>query len=615
MTQTPQQNKQDCGKPCNRRLGLLLVLTLLLSVASTNAGSATWSSNPASNVWNNANNWSPSTVPNGSADIATFSTSSLTTVYIGPNTEVSTINFLSGASAFTLSPYQSVLTVSGTGIVNNSGIVQNFVQNLTISHADSIRFKNSATAGTQTVFTNNGSNLNGRIGGYTEFFDTSTAAQATFVNNGGMASGASGGATLFHNSSTAGSATFVANGGTVTNASGGSVFFFDSSTAGTASFTANSGLAGSTTGGDVIFDNASTAGSGHFTTNGASFSNSIGGEVDFDGNSTAGGGVFVNNGSEFSYFGAAGGRTRFFFQSTAGSATLIANSGSAGGDGGSISFSGDSTGGTARVLVFGTGSLDISQHNDPGVTIGSLEGTGLVFLGARNLTIGSNSLSTTFSGVIQDGDINGGGGSGSVTKTGTGYLTLSGVNTYTGPTTVNSGGLIVDGSITSAVTVNGGTLAGSGTTKDVTVNSGGTLAPGDSPGILTVQGNLKLMMGANYLVALNGAVVGTQYSQTNVFGTVSINGATLLVNLGFTPAIGTTFIIINNDSTDSVAGTFDGLPEGSTVTVNGESFTISYQGGDGNDVVLTAVVPEPATLTLLSTGVAGLAIRRLLRRR
>ena len=92
--------------------------------------------------------------------------------------------------------------------------------------------------------------------------------------------------------------------------------------------------------------------------------------------------------------------------------------------------------------VFGNGTLDISQHNAPGVTTGSIEGSGLVFLGGVNLTVGTNDLSTTFSGVMQDGGFSGGTG-GSLTKTGTGKLTLSGANTYTGGTTVNAGTLLV----------------------------------------------------------------------------------------------------------------------------------------------------------------------------
>ena len=90
--------------------------------------------------------------------------------------------------------------------------------------------------------------------------------------------------------------------------------------------------------------------------------------------------------------------------------------------------------------VFGNGTLDISQHDPPGVTTGSIQGNGLVFLGGVNLTVGANNLSTTFSGLIQDGGFSGGTG-GSLRKIGTGTLTLSGANTYTGGTLINAGTL------------------------------------------------------------------------------------------------------------------------------------------------------------------------------
>src|SRR5262249_16225657 len=95
------------------------------------------------------------------------------------------------------------------------------------------------------------------------------------------------------------------------------------------------------------------------------------------------------------------------------------------------------------VEIFDNGGLDISGHAAPpapGVTIGSIEGNGNVFLGANNLTVGSNNLSTLFSGVIHDGGPSGGTG-GSLTKIGTGTLTLRGRNTYTGTTFVNDGTL------------------------------------------------------------------------------------------------------------------------------------------------------------------------------
>ncbi|MEP2743990.1 MAG: calcium-binding protein, partial [Bauldia litoralis] len=47
-------------------------------------------------------------------------------------------------------------------------------------------------------------------------------------------------------------------------------------------------------------------------------------------------------------------------------------------------------------------------------------------------------------------------------------------------------------------------------------------------------------------------------------------------------------VIIANDSTDAVSGTFAGLPEGETVAIGSRLFSISYHGGTGNEVVLTS---------------------------
>jgi hypothetical protein len=78
---------------------------------------------------------------------------------------------------------------------------------------------------------------------------------------------------------------------------------------------------------------------------------------------------------------------------------------------------------------------------------------------------------------------------------------------------------------------------------------------------------------------------------------------------GFSPTLGQTFQIMSASNTST--GTFDGLPEGATVAQFGTvALKISYQGGDGNDVVLTAVAPEvPAasTWTLVALFLAVLA--------
>ena len=74
------------------------------------------------------------------------------------------------------------------------------------------------------------------------------------------------------------------------------------------------------------------------------------------------------------------------------------------------------------------------------MTAGSIEGAGSYVLGNKQLVVGSNGLSTEVQGVIS-------GIGGSLDKVGAGTLTLSGVNTYTGPTTIDGGTLSVNGSI------------------------------------------------------------------------------------------------------------------------------------------------------------------------
>jgi hypothetical protein len=86
---------------------------------------------------------------------------------------------------------------------------------------------------------------------------------------------------------------------------------------------------------------------------------------------------------------------------TAGNATISAS--------GPISFDDSSKGGAAQIeLLFNdffpitTGVVDISSLDAPGVTIGWLAGVqeAFVFLGANNLTVGTNNLSTIFAGTI-----------------------------------------------------------------------------------------------------------------------------------------------------------------------------------------------------------------------
>jgi len=202
-------------------------------------------------------------------------------------------------------------------------------------------------------------------------------------------------------------------------------------------------------------------------------------------------------------------------------------------------------------------------------------------------------------------------GAGNLTKDGPTTLTIPGDSlSLNGPTTVNSGTLLVNGSQpASAVSVlSGATLGGSGTVGAVRT-TGSMLHPGNAPGILNVQGNVTLDPSSTFVVALNGPTPGTGYDQLNVSGAVDLNSSTLNASLGFSPST-QTFTIIR--STAPIVGTFQGLPQGAILTISGQRFTISYHAGGGDNVALTVFGPvEPPQILSSSsaTFTAGTAGR------
>jgi autotransporter-associated beta strand protein len=541
--------------------GLLPAFILMLTAHTSQAGSATWKASPNSGDWNTAANWTPRTIPDGPSDTATFATSNTTNVSISalfPDfTEVNGIVFNQGASAFTITADPiAALHISGVGITNNSGSPQNFVTGLgaTTGTSGFIEFFNAASADASTVFTNNG---------FIIFFHSSSAGSATFTNIGARMD--------FWNSSSAASGTFF-----------------------------NLGSPGFG-GGEILLHDESTGGNATFITSSSPVSGGSGAQTILLGVATAADAVFFTNGGAFSGLNAAA-LTLFEEDSTAGNSTLIANAGTA--VGGGIRFYDDSTGGTARVEVFGNGFLDISGHNAPGVSTGSIQGSGLVFLGALNLTVGSNNRSTTFSGVIQDGGSFGGTGA-SLTKIGRGKLVLKHRNTYSGGTTVEHGKLFVNnrnasGTGTGPVQVNGGELGGAGIIAGaVSVGtgsgSGAVLAPGfqsddlRSPGTLTIESSLTFNSDATYEFQLN---TSKRTADDVVAGGVTINtgGQFSFADAGNRALpVGTVFTAITNTSGTPIAGTFGNLPDGSTFSSNGNTYQVSYEGGDGNDLTLTVV--------------------------
>jgi autotransporter-associated beta strand protein len=495
--------------------------------------------------------------------------------------KTSDITFNSGTAAnanFTMvSQYASPSTIqflnnsnAGTATFNNTGFG--------IEYFSTMQFLDTASAASATIVNGNG--------GQTVFFDNATAANATITNNAGANAYGSGTATDacvpdppngciptpltifpiailgFVNNATAGAAT-------ITNQNAGVTIFDNSATGGNA--TLNNNVFGVT-----VFQNSSTAGNAIITNTGtggavtsltasaaqyagtafpafvdASWEqpNNGAGLTQFSDQSSAGQATITNSSGGVTVFGFSGGTDT----ADAGSARITNNSG------GATYFLADTTASGATIINKSGGIVDISGLTALGIGVGSLSGAGNVFLGSRTLTLGALNGNDTISGVISNGGLFGGTG-GSLVKTGTGMLTLSGIDTYTGATTVNVGTLVVDGSIASSslTTVNtGATLAGSGTVGSTAI-TGGTLAPGSAGGSvfgpLTVQGNLSFTAASTYLIQVSPANAGLT-KVTGVSGAATLGGAT--VDAVFMPGsyISKQYTIVN--AAGGVSGAFN----------------------------------------------------------
>ena len=277
--------------------------------------------------------------------------------------------------------------------------------------------------------------------------------------------------------------------------------------------------------------------------------------------------------------------------------------------GGSLTFSGAMTlSGNVSVTGALNGAVTLTGNAKISGTV-----TGPVDLGANTLSLASGLIS---------GAISGTGG----VQLGTDYALarLTGVNSYTGPTIVAlspsytyNNRAQIDGIQTgSAVTValNPGwgnhRLSGSGSLGAVVVEPSGScssatdvncnqLSPGQSDGSATGQmttAGLQMKSNTRLILQLNGAIPGSGYDQLVVNGAVDFAGGPRLdatLQIGVVPANGQIFVLIQNDGTDAVVGTFSGLPEGATINLGPYPFEISYVGKTGNDVVLISLSGDP----------------------
>jgi fibronectin-binding autotransporter adhesin len=290
-------------------------------------------------------------------------------------------------------------------------------------------------------------------------------------------------------------------------------------------------------------------------------------------------------------------------------------------------------------LAVNGGSLDLGGF---GLTVGTLSGSagGVIrsgTVGAVTFTAGSASNSS-FAGLIENGN-----GTVAFTKAGSGALTLTAANTYTGLTTVSNGSLVVDGSLAGDVSIAAaGSLGGSGSVA--AIGGAGLVGPGNSPGILT----------ATSIDPTAGLSFGFEFTQADPnYATPTASGNDLLwltggtpfasslsaansVNVYFTQAaldLGTlTGGFFTTNAADFISSIDQGMFQyfvqdvAGSVTYNGLTYktladydasknvNVSTVAANGGRVMQMVVVPEPGSLALAGVG-AAIAAWTLARRR
>ena len=249
-----------------------------------------------------------------------------------------------------------------------------------------------------------------------------------------------------------------------------------------------------------------------------------------------------------------------------------------------VDISGNTNGTTLTVRDAGSGIDTANEFSAKGSAAVSVLNSGTVkaasiFIGG-NLGVASNGYVKTNSELFVNGvlDVTGGGsidiGPFLFDQAASGTIRIGAFGT-----------LRDDGLVTGNVFNFGGIVTGSGTINGKLISSGRT-GPGNSPGILTVQGDFTQNSDGLTSIEIGGTSPGSGYDQVQVSGTATIDGKldVRLVN-GFTPTVGQTFRIVN---ANSFSGAFPSISGPSQAGIS-----VSNDAGGVTVTIISVVAGAP----------------------
>lgn len=505
--------------------------------ATPKPGTFTWTGG-ASAYWTNAGNWSSSATP-GAADVAIFDFSSLKNLStdLGPAQSVAGVN-VNGAliSAGIASASGAPLTVGTSGItLSNTPATFALATPVVLSGNQTWSVLDSGTLNANGNITNNGATL-------TLSNNNSVAVAGSYRGAGGLRHAGAGTVAL------------------------GAVNLF------TGALDVSSGRVNVTAG--TSGGNSSAIGSGANTIligNDAALAFTSGGRTCgyHSGNVTNNGGTLIFNTSDNSF---ASGHTLHFGQAPG----LIT--------------------GTGQLRMRDTGAQYIVTPAASGSVISVATFTLTVLIAGGypfNIARGSSPVDLTISSPIS-----GYAGGEGLTKTGNGILLLSGANTYTGPTIVNNGTLLVNGSLGSgAVTVaSGASLGGGGLVGGATtVQPGGTLAPGNG-GIGTLLFSSSLTVAGTIVMEVGRSDTAVSNDLATVTGALTYGGNLVVTNVSTNAfAAGDTLKLFN-------AGNYLSNFTSTNLPPLRPGLAWAWVPGSGTLAVVSAVNPNPGKVTAWTDG-------------